>query len=84
VTARQLKNNTGETLRRVCHGENLTITNRGTPIAVILPFSAAPTTQKPAVRPFEEAWTDILQTLAHPRGRQSSWRALLRRSRRRT
>ena len=83
VTARQLKNKTGQTLRRVRNGEKLAITNRGTPIALILPFAAEKSGEAPTIRPFEEAWPDISRALTLRGGRGRSWRVQLARSRRR-
>ena len=38
VTAKQLKNNTGEVLRRVRSGETVTVTIRGTSVAQFVPL----------------------------------------------
>ena len=64
VTAKQLNQKTGEVLRRVRAGERLTVTYRGKPIAVIAPTAVLKTTKTFSdLRPFEEAWRDIEQTL---------------------
>jgi len=64
VTAKQLKQKTGEVLRRIRSGERLTVTYRGKPIAVIAPLAETQTTDTDSdLRPFEDAWRDIAQIL---------------------
>jgi len=63
VTAKQLKQKTGEVLRRVRSGEHLTVTYRGKPVAVIAPSDSEVTNTFSDLRPFEEAWRDIEQTV---------------------
>ncbi len=41
VAARELRNNTGEVLRRVEAGEQVIITSRGRPVAELVPVRAA-------------------------------------------
>lgn len=38
VASRELRNNTGDLLRRVDAGEQIVITKRGTPVASLVPF----------------------------------------------
>ena len=38
VASRELRNNTGDLLRRVDAGEQIVITKRGTPVAALVPF----------------------------------------------
>ena len=63
VTAKQLKQKTGEVLRRVRSGERLTVTYRGKPIAVIAPSESVTTNTSADLSSFEEAWRDIEQIL---------------------
>jgi len=58
-TAKQLKQKTGEVLRRVRSGERLTVTYRGKPVAVIAPFKLEVSDAFSVLRPFEEARTFI-------------------------
>lgn len=41
VASRELRNNTGELLRRVEAGEHVVITTRGKPVASLVPFAPA-------------------------------------------
>jgi prevent-host-death family protein len=43
VTAKQLKQRTGEVIRRVKSGERLTVTYRGKPVAIISPSTTGET-----------------------------------------
>ena len=63
ITAKHLKQRTGEVIKRVKSGERLTITFRGKPIAIIAPLEKDASTAQPELRPFDKAWEDILQTL---------------------
>ena len=74
VTAKQLKQRTGEVIRRVKSGECLTVTFRGKPVAVI----AKPTTKEietlKELRPFDEAWKDIEKTLEKAKPKFAGWK----------
>lgn len=74
ITAKQLKLRTGEVLRKVRSGEQLTVTYRGKPVAVIV----SPKTEdhKPfrEIRPFDEAWRDIEDTLQKTGPEFRGWR----------
>jgi len=63
VTAKQLKQRTGEMIRRVKSGERLTITHRGKPAAIMAPATDEETEALQKLRTFDEAWADIEQTL---------------------
>lgn len=52
VGVRELKQHLSEYLRRVAAGETLQVTDRGVPVALITPFSAA----DPLARGIEEGW----------------------------
>jgi prevent-host-death family protein len=83
VTSRELKNRTGEILRRVRGGERITVTNRGRPVAIVVPFSDAHLFSSDEVRPYETAWNDIIQTLAETAAEYESWEEAVARTRRR-
>jgi prevent-host-death family protein len=74
VTAKQLKQNTGEIIRRVKSGERLTITYRGKPIAIIAPPTNAETEALKELRSFDEAWGDIEKTLGKTKPEFKGWR----------
>ena len=62
MTAKHLKNNTGEAMRRVSKGEKVVVTLRGKPFALISPVTSE-LLEKVSLRPLEEAWKDIENTL---------------------
>jgi prevent-host-death family protein len=74
VTAKQLKQNTGEIIKRVRSGERLTVTYRGKPIAVIAPPKAEKTTTMDEIRSFDEAWEDIGKTLGKTKPPFKGWK----------
>jgi prevent-host-death family protein len=63
VTAKQLKQRTGEVIRRVKSGERLTVTYRGKPVAIISPPTTGETKTLENLRSIEDAWADIEKTL---------------------
>lgn len=62
MTAKHLKNNTGEAMRRVSKGEKVVVTLRGKPFALISPVTSE-SLEKLSLRPIGEAWKDIEDTL---------------------
>jgi prevent-host-death family protein len=76
VTARELKNRTGAVLRRVRGGARIVVTNRGRPVALIVPAAASdsPASQRSA----DEIWAEIEATLARSEPRHASWREAMR------
>lgn len=74
VTARQLKQRTGEVIRRVRSGERLTVTYRGKAVAVIAPPEKETTEALKELRSSDEAWRDIEQTLKKTKPRFKEWR----------
>jgi len=62
MTAKHLKNNTGEAMRRVSNGEKVVVSLRGKPFALISPVTSE-SLEKVSLRPLEEAWKDIENTL---------------------
>ena len=78
VTAKQLKQKTGEIIKRVKSGERLTITYRGKPIAIIAPPTNDETGVLKELRSFDEAWGDIEQTLGKTKPEFKGWREATR------
>jgi len=58
MTARNLKNRTGEAMRAISQGEKVVVTLRGKPFALISPASEE-ALSRAALRPINEAWEDI-------------------------
>ena len=52
MTAKHLKNNTGEAMRRVSKGEKVVVTLRGKPFALISPVTSE-SLEKVSLRPLE-------------------------------
>jgi len=73
VTAKQLKQKTGEIIRRIRSGERLTVTYRGKPVAVIAPPEEEKTEALKELRSFDEAWGDIEQTLRKTKPEFKGW-----------
>jgi len=74
VTAKQLKQRTGEVIRRVKSGERLIVTYRCKHIAIIAPPTTEETKAMEALKPFNEAWEDIESTLAKTKPEFKEWR----------
>jgi len=62
MTAKDLKNHTGKAMRTVSRGEKVVVTLRGRPFALISPVTSE-SLEEVSVRPTEEAWKDIEDTL---------------------
>ena len=73
VTAKQLKQKTGEIIRRVKSGERLTITYRGKPVAIMAPPANDETAVMQKLRSFDEAWLDIEKTLGKTKPEFKGW-----------
>ncbi len=73
MTAKELKNHTGEAMQTVFKGEEVVVTFRGKPAAVILPFANAKKEKPLKLRPFEEAWKDIERTLKKTTPKFTRW-----------
>ena len=74
VTAKQLKQRTGEVIRRVRSGERLTVTYRGKSVAVIAPPEGEKMEALKELRSFDEAWRDIEQTLKKTKPEFKGWK----------
>ena len=82
ITAKQLKQKTGEVIRRVRSGERLTITHRGKPVAVIFPPPEKENNLSGPVRPLEEAWKEIEASLEATEPEFKNWREAVKWARR--
>ena len=74
ITAKELKRNTGEILRRVRVGGRFTITHRGKPVAVLAPPGEGKADAPDGLRPFDEAWGEIEATLQKSKPAFRKWR----------
>lgn len=74
VTAKQLKQKTGEVIRRVKSGGRLTLTYRGKEIATICPPAGKSAATIDGLRPFDKAWDDIEQALEQTEPEFKGWR----------
>jgi prevent-host-death family protein len=77
ITAKELKRNTGEILRRVRVGGRFTITHRGKPVAVLAPLGDGKTDAPEGLHPFDEAWEEIEATLQKSKPAFRHWREAL-------
>jgi prevent-host-death family protein len=84
VTAKQLKQRTGEVIRRVKSGERLTVTYRGKPVAIISPSTTGETKTLKELRSIDEAWADIEKTLGKTKPEFEGWKEATAWSRNRT
>ena len=73
ISAKHLKQKTGEVIRRVKSGERLTLTYRGKPIAIISPPETVEQEIVKNMRPFEDAWKDIEQSLEKTKPKFEGW-----------
>ena len=83
ATAKELKNRTGEALRRVARGERLLILRRGKPVAVLAPATDPLARDEVLLRPPDVAWADIEARLKGTPPAFATWKEALRWSRRR-
>ncbi|MEW6615791.1 MAG: type II toxin-antitoxin system prevent-host-death family antitoxin [Thermodesulfobacteriota bacterium] len=74
ITAKELKQRTGEVIRKVKSGERLTVTYRGRPVAVIAPPEMEGRKALGELRPFKDAWRDIEESLERTKPRFKGWR----------
>ncbi len=73
ITAKQLKQKTGEVIKRIKAGERLALTYRGKLLAYIEP--AFEKSKKPVdqVKEFQNAWEDIESTLKETKPEFKDW-----------
>jgi len=74
ITAKELKIKTGEVIRKVRSGEQMTVTYRGKPVAVIAPPKAEDSRPVKRLRAFDEAWREIEETLQETEPEFKGWR----------
>lgn len=75
MTAKELKNKTGTALKYVSKGGKVLVTMRGKPVAVIShPDLQKRKSEEPMLRPLDEAWKDIEETLDKTKPFFTSWR----------
>lgn len=74
ITAKHLKQRTGEVMKRVMSGERLTVTYRGRPVALISPRQVQQKGDMGASRSVECAWSGIEAALEETQPRFQGWR----------
>ena len=74
ISAKQLKQRTGEIMKRVISGERLTVTYRGKPVALISPTLGEQDGETEDSRPVERAWSGIEAALRKTEPRFRGWR----------
>jgi prevent-host-death family protein len=71
MTARELKNATGEVVRTLKRGGSILLTFRGKPLGAIVPLQPGGT--EIVIRPYEAAWGEIEKQLKGSKPRFRSW-----------
>ena len=84
ISAKQLKQRTGEVIKKVKSGERLTVTYRGKPVAVIAPPVQEEKKAVEELRPSNDAWRDIEKTLQKTKPEFKDWQEATRWMRDRT
>ena len=74
ITAKQLKQKTGEVIKRIKSGERLTLTYRGKPLAVIEPTTDKDIKKLNKVSDSVKAWDRIESTLDSTKPEFKNWR----------
>jgi prevent-host-death family protein len=74
ITAKQLKQKTGEVIRRIKSGERLTLTYRGKPLAVIEPTTKNDRKMINQINESAKAWERIESTLNSTNPKFKNWR----------
>jgi|Tabmets5t2r1_1033131.scaffolds.fasta_scaffold129506_2 prevent-host-death family protein len=82
ISAKELKNRTGDVLRRVGRGEKMLVTKRGKPCALLSPIEKD-RSLRAQLRPYNEAWEDIQKALRINKPRHKTWEEAIQWSRRR-
>lgn len=81
ASTKELRLHTKGILERVKRGERFAITYRGKPVALLVPVDSGEF--EGSLRPYEEAWADIVRALEETEPRWLDWDEALRESRRR-
>ena len=74
ISAKHLKQRTGEVMKRVRAGERLTVTYRGKPVALIAPSTGEQGRVSGELNPFEQAWRGIEAVLQETEPQFQGWR----------
>ena len=74
ITAKQLKQKTGDVIKRIKSGERLTLTYRGKPLAVIEPTTEKNLNKINKVSDSVKAWESIESTLNSTNPEFKNWR----------
>ncbi len=74
ITTKQLKQKTGEVIKRIKSGERLTLTYRRKPLAVIEPTTDKDIKKLNEVRDSVKAWERIESTLKSTNPKFENWR----------
>ena len=72
MTARELKNSTGEVVRALRRGESILLTFRGKALGTIEPLRGD-AGGAPATMPYDEAWAEIETQLRRSRPHFATW-----------
>ena len=80
ITARDLKNHTGDAIRAAREGRRTIVTYRGRPVAVIVP--AEPSAERESGS-YEVEWAEVAAALASTSPPERTWQEAMARSRRR-
>lgn len=62
MTAKELKNRTGDAFRAIGRGDRVVLTRRGKPAAMMVPVAGSEVGEE--LPPFEAAWSEIEEVLA--------------------
>jgi prevent-host-death family protein len=81
LTAKELKNRTGDAFRAIGRGDRVVLTRRGKALAVIVPLAEGE--ELPDLPPYAEAWAEIEAALASSAPAFASLDEAMARSRRR-
>jgi antitoxin (DNA-binding transcriptional repressor) of toxin-antitoxin stability system len=73
LTARELKNSTGQVVRALRRGESILLTFRGKPLGTIEPLPPE-TLERPSIPPYEKAWAEIETQLKRSKPHFASWK----------
>jgi prevent-host-death family protein len=73
MSARDLKNQTGEVVRALRRGESILLTFRGKPLGTIRPLRPGESEVTP-VPPYDDAWAEIEDQLRRSPPAYASWR----------
>lgn len=84
MTAKELKNKTGEALREASRGKKILVTRRGKPVAVISPATEEEFNLIEKASPYGEAWQSIENTLDETTPYFANWQEAISWSRKRS